>query len=53
MSLFSLLADLPARSLARANATLRKALADPFDVLNRYYFAAPWLECKMTDECRK
>ncbi|MBT2188190.1 hypothetical protein [Sphingobium nicotianae] len=53
MSLFSELAHLlPARSLARANARLRGALADPFEVLHRYYFDAPWLESKLRADCR-
>ena len=51
MSLFSEFAHLlPAKRLARAQARWRKALADPFEVLHRYYFSAPWLERKMTIE---
>ena len=52
MSLFSEFAHLlPAKNLARASAHLRKVFADPFEVLNRYYFASPWLERKMTTDC--
>jgi len=45
-------APLAIKSLARTGRRLRTLFADPFEVLNRYYFDTPWLEHKMKIECR-
>jgi hypothetical protein len=38
-------------AFARVRAAVHAFIDDPFDVLHRHYWSAPWLEAKLQRQC--
>ena len=41
----------PAKAIAGTRRRMRDALLDPFELLHRINWSAPWLERKMCTQC--